>query len=57
MQSGHEDSTNVDFLYRIDIRDKSELDKIFKKHNIEAVIHFVANSLAGESMEKTYEYY
>lgn len=47
----------MDYLYRIDIRDKEELDKVFKNHNIEAVIHFAANSLVGESMEKPYEYY
>jgi len=57
MQSGHETSIDVDHLYKIDIRDKSELDKVFKNHNIEAVIHFAANSLVGESMEKPYEYY
>ncbi|WP_053954703.1 UDP-glucose 4-epimerase GalE [Inediibacterium massiliense] len=57
LQSGHEAAINVDHLYKIDIRDKDELDKVFKKHNIEAVIHFAANSLVGESMEKPYEYY
>ena len=57
MQSGHETSIDVDYLYKIDIRDKKELDKVFKNHNIEAVIHFAANSLVGESMEKPYEYY
>jgi UDP-glucose 4-epimerase len=57
MQSGHEASINVDHLYKIDIRDKEELDKVFKNHNIDAVIHFAANSLVGESMEKPYEYY
>ena len=57
MQSGHEYSLDVEHLYKIDIRDKFELDKIFKKHKIEAVIHFAANSLVGESMEKPYEYY
>jgi len=57
LQSGHEAAINVDQLYKIDIRDKDQLDKVFKKHNIEAVIHFAANSLVGESMEKPYEYY
>lgn len=57
MQSGHEASIEVDHLYKIDIRDKEELDKVFKSHDIEAVIHFAANSLVGESMEKPYEYY
>lgn len=57
MQSGHEASIDVDHLYKIDIRDKDQLDKVFKNHKIEAVIHFAANSLVGESMEKPYEYY
>lgn len=57
MQSGHEKSIQVDYLYKIDIRDKDALDNIFKSYKIEAVIHFAANSLVGESMEKPYEYY
>jgi UDP-glucose 4-epimerase len=57
LQSGHVESIQVDNLYKIDIRDKEQLDKVFKKHNIEAVIHIAANSLVGESMEKPYEYY
>ncbi len=57
LQSGHEAAIKADNLYKLDIRDKDELDKVFKFHNIEAVIHFAANSLVGESMEKPYEYY
>lgn len=57
LQSGHEKSIQVDYLHKIDIRDKDALDKVFKSYNIEAVIHFAANSLVGESMEKPYEYY
>ena len=37
MQSGHEAAVDVEHVYRIDIRDKEELDKVFKNHNIEAV--------------------
>lgn len=57
LQSGHRDSVKVDHFYQIDLRDKEQLDKVFEAHNIEAVIHFAANSLVGESMEKPYEYY
>ena len=57
LQSGHWESINVNHLCNIDIRDKEQLDKVFKSHEIEAVIHFAANSLVGESMEKPYEYY
>lgn len=57
LQSGHKKSIQVDNFYNIDIRDKDQLNKVFKNHKIEAVIHFAANSLVGESMEKPYEYY
>jgi len=57
LQSGYREAVNVDQFCTIDIRDKEKLDKIFKTYNIEAVIHFAANSLVGESMEKPYEYY
>lgn len=57
LQSGHEKSIQVDYLYKIDVRDKDALNKVFKSNNIEAVIHFAANSLVGESMKKPYEYY
>jgi len=57
LQSGHRQAIDVTHFYEIDIRNKDELDKVFKIHKIEAVIHFAANSLVGESMEKPYEYY
>jgi UDP-glucose 4-epimerase len=57
LQSGHRESVKADHFYQIDLRDKEHLDKVFEAHNIEAVIHFAANSLVGESMEKPYEYY
>lgn len=57
LQSGHEKSIQVNHFYNIDIRDKEALNIVFKTYNIEAVIHFAANSLVGESMEKPYEYY
>lgn len=57
LQSGHRKSVDVDHLYQIDLRDKEAMNKVFKNHNIEAVIHFAANSLVGESMDKPYEYY
>lgn len=59
LQSGHKslNSIDIEHFYQIDLRDKEELDRVFKTHNIEAVIHFAANSLVGESMEKPYEYF
>ena len=40
-----------------DIRDAALLDRIFTEHEIEAVIHFAANSLVGESMERPLLYF
>ena len=55
--TGHKEAVLSDKFYNYDIRDKEALDKVFKENNIEAVIHFAANSLVGESMVKPYEYY
>ncbi|MFE7060737.1 UDP-glucose 4-epimerase GalE [Sutcliffiella sp. NPDC057660] len=57
LQSGHRAAVDIEHFYQVDLRDKQELDEVFKKHDIEAVIHFAANSLVGESMENPYIYY
>lgn len=57
LQNGHIESIDNQKFYKADLRDKEAMDKIFKNHKIEGVIHFAANSLVGESMEKPYEYY
>jgi UDP-glucose 4-epimerase len=57
LQSGNRRAVDIEIFYQVDLRDKETLDEIFKTHNIEAVIHFAANSLVGESMEKPFEYY
>ena len=44
-------------FYKGDIRDREFLDDVFKKEKIDAVIHFAACSLVGESMEKPLKYY
>ena len=44
-------------FYRGDIRDKDFLVKLMKKENVDAVIHFAAFSLVGESTEKPLKYY
>ena len=43
--TGHKEAILTDKFYNCDIRDKENLDKVFKENNIEAVIHFAANSL------------
>ncbi|KAK9873747.1 hypothetical protein WA026_002102 [Henosepilachna vigintioctopunctata] len=46
----------IDFYY-VDIRKKDDLDKVFKKHKISAVIHFAALKSVGESTQIPLEYY
>jgi UDP-glucose 4-epimerase len=57
LQKGHKQAVLGDVFYEGDLRDRRFLDELFEKHRIEAVIHFAANSLVGESMEKPLEYY
>lgn len=44
-------------FYHVDIRDKGKLNAIFKKHNIDLVMHFAAKIIAPESLNKPLEYY
>jgi UDP-glucose 4-epimerase len=57
LQTGHKQAIMVDKFYQCDIRDKDAFEKVFKENQIEAVIHFAANSLVGESMQKPDIYY
>ncbi len=45
------------FFEEGDIRDKELLKKVFKKYNIDSVIHFAGLKAVGESVEKPLEYY
>lgn len=44
-------------LYQGDLHDKSFLDSIFENESIDAVIHFAAYSLVGESVTNPLKYY
>jgi UDP-glucose 4-epimerase len=44
-------------FYQGDIRNRSFIDSVFEKEKIDAVIHFAANSLVGESMVNPLKYY
>lgn len=44
-------------FYKGDIRDKTFLTQVFEKESIEAVIHFAASSLVGESVENPLKYF
>ena len=58
LQTGHLKAVNPKAkFYKGDIRDDAFLDKVFSENNIEAVIHFAANSLVGESMTNPLLYF
>ena len=45
------------YLYEGDVQDKELLEKIFKEHKIDAVIHFAGFKAVGESVKKPLMYY
>ena len=58
LQTGHRGALEPRArFYEGDIRDGAMLDKIFADNKIDAVVHFAANSLVGESMEKPLQYF
>jgi UDP-glucose 4-epimerase len=57
LQQGHREAVLGGKLYEGDIRDAAFLDKVFQENQIEAVIHFAAHSLVGESMQNPAKYY
>lgn len=54
---GHKEALIGGKLYEGDLVDAAVLDRIFTENNIEAVIHFAAHSLVGESMTNPTKYY
>ena len=58
LETGHAEAVHPDAkFYKGDISDKPFLNDVFQKENIEAVIHFAAYSLVGESVENPLKYY
>jgi UDP-glucose 4-epimerase len=57
LQKGHLSAILGGTFYKGDLRDNDFLDKVFKENDIEAVIHFAADSLVGESVEDPLKYY
>lgn len=57
LQQGHREAVLGGTLYEGDLRDPAILDRIFTENSIDAVIHFAANSLVGESMQLPGKYY
>lgn len=58
LQTGHRGALNpAAKFYEGDIRSADILDKIFTENKIEAVVHFAANSLVGESVQNPLKYF
>jgi len=58
LQKGHKQAVLAGTkLYTGDLRDEAFLKNVFQENEIEAVIHFAADSLVGESVELPLQYY
>ncbi len=57
LSKGHRDALPAGRLYVGDVGDRDFLQSIFEKEDIEAVIHFAAFSLVGESMTAPEAYF
>lgn len=55
--NGHKKATGDTKVIVGDLRNKKDIEEVFKNQSFDAVIHFAALALAGESMDKPYEYY
>ena len=57
LQNGHKEAIGDTKLIVGDLRNKEDIKKVFADTRFDSVIHFAALALAGESMEKPYDYY
>ena len=57
LRKGHKKSVLGGKFYHGDLRDPEFLDRVFSENEIEAVIHFAADSLVGESVSDPLKYY
>ncbi len=57
LEQGHKEALLGGKLYVGDLRDTAFLDTVFQENEIDAVIHFAAYSLVGESMKVPGKYY
>lgn len=58
LQTGNRQAIHQEAIfYQGDIRDATFLNAVLRQETIDAVIHFAANSLVGESMLNPYKYY
>jgi UDP-glucose 4-epimerase len=57
LSTGHRGFVQWGELVEADIRDRSALDRVFAAQRFDAVMHFCARSLVGESVADPYAYY
>lgn len=57
LSRGHEELALGDAFEEGDLQNYSFVDGVFKKYSFQAVLHFAASSLVGESMEDPEKYY
>ena len=58
LETGHVEAVHPKAkFYQGDIRNRAFIDRVFEENKIDAVIHFAANSLVGESMTNPLKYY
>jgi UDP-glucose 4-epimerase len=58
LQTGHKDAIHPNaYFYNGDIRNRQFMKSVFEKEKIDAILHFAANSLVGESMVEPLKYF
>lgn len=57
LENGHAQAVTDTALFRGNLLDKDSLCRFFKAYRVDAVMHFAAHSLVGESMNQPHLYY
>lgn len=57
LSSGHKEAAQWGDFHHVDLLDEEKLDRVFGLRRFDAVMHFCARSLVGESVVKPYDYY
>lgn len=57
LQKGHKGAVKGGKFYQGDLRENEVLDRVFNENSIDAIIHFAAESLVGESVQDPLKYY
>ena len=57
LSTGHREAVQWGELIEVDVLDAASLERVFATRRYDAVMHFCARSLVGESVAKPYAYY